>query len=301
MPPAIHRYALQRKKEGVGNRTVNLAVLTLGNLFRFAKKEAVFSGKLPTEDWEPLEYHPEKQQLLSKEEIDHFCAVALSKMEDGTPRFKNGEMLVDAVRFMSASGARVSSAFALRWPDVDWERRQLHLTRETKYSKAMVVDFNEELEKLLKEMYSRRQPDTDAVFPGNRSGKSESVGPLRKTFEMVCTAANLPKFKFHSLRVYFISTCVMAKIDLLTIASWVGHADTVLIGRVYGHLNDSHKKQEAQKLVFNSRTEQSNLNTGTLIDVSKMTAAELFQLMQQKIQNENGQAQASGIKGRVKG
>jgi integrase len=297
----INRYALQRKNEGVGNRTVNLAVLVLGNLFRFAKREAAFSGRLPTEGWEPLEYRPPKRQLLTREEIDHFCDVAVSKQEDGTPRFLNGEMLADAVRFMSVCGARVASAFAVRWSDVDWERRQLHLTRETKYSKAMVVDFNEELEKLLKEMYSRRQPDTDAVFPGNRSGKSESVGPLRKTFEMVCAAANLPKFKFHSLRVYFISTCVMAKIDLLTIASWVGHADTVLIGRVYGHLNDSHKKQEAQKLVFNSRTEQSNLNTGTLIDVSKMTAAELFQLMQQKIQNENGQAQASGIKGRVKG
>jgi integrase len=269
-------------------------------LFRFAKKEAVFSGKLPTEDWEPLEYHPEKQQLLSKEEIDHFCTVALSKMEDGTPRFKNGEMLVDAVRFMSVSGARVSSAFALRWPDVDWERRQIHLTRETKYSKAIAIDFNPELERLLKEMYARRQPDTDAVFPGIRSDGSESVTSLRKTFELVREAAKLPRFKFHSLRHYFISTCVMAGIDLLTIASWVGHGDTVLIGRVYGHLNDSHKKLEAQKLVFNSRTEQSKLNSGTLIDVNKMTAAELFQLMQQKIQNENGQAQASGTKRKVK-
>jgi len=44
---------------------------------------------------------------------------------------------------------------------------------------------------------------------------------------------------------------VMSGIDYMTIAAWVGHRDGgVLIGKVYGHLADSHKKEQAAKLNF---------------------------------------------------
>jgi hypothetical protein len=37
----------------------------------------------------------------------------------------------------------------------------------------------------------------------------------------------------------------------MTIARWVGHKDGgVLIGKVYGHLNDEHAKKMAARLVF---------------------------------------------------
>jgi hypothetical protein len=46
----------------------------------------------------------------------------------------------------------------------------------------------------------------------------------------------------------------MAGIDYLTIARWVGHRDGgVLIGRVYGHLNDEHAKKMATLLAFGER------------------------------------------------
>ena len=42
---------------------------------------------------------------------------------------------------------------------------------------------------------------------------------------------------------------VMSGIDYMTIARWVGHKDGgVLIGRVYGHLNDEHAKRQAKRL-----------------------------------------------------
>jgi hypothetical protein len=45
------------------------------------------------------------------------------------------------------------------------------------------------------------------------------VESLRKSLEEVRAVAELPKFKFHALRHYYISQCVMAGVDLLTIAS----------------------------------------------------------------------------------
>ena len=54
---------------------------------------------------------------------------------------------------------------------------------------------------------------------------------------------------FHDLRHFFASTCVMAGIDFMTIAGWLGHSDGgVLVGKVYGHLADEHKRRMADNL-----------------------------------------------------
>jgi integrase len=181
------------------------------------------------------------------------------------------------------------SAFALRWSDIDFERRQIHFTRATKYSKHIIVDFNPELESLLKELRDKRHPDTDAIFPGTQAEGSSSVGSLRKTFELVRDAAELPGFIFHSLRHYFISWCVMAGIDLLTIKEWAGHSDTLLISRVYGHLNARHRQEAAKKLAFPSRPQVEPVAKGA-VDISSLSSAQLLELLQQKLKAESGQA-----------
>ena len=61
--------------------------------------------------------------------------------------------------------------------------------------------------------------------------------------------AGVDGFGYHDCRHYFISHAVMSGIDYMTIARWVGHKDGgVLIGRVYGHLNDEHAKRQAKRL-----------------------------------------------------
>jgi hypothetical protein len=43
----------------------------------------------------------------------------------------------------------------------------------------------------------------------------------------------------------------MSGIDYMTIARWVGHKDGgVLIGKVYGHLNNEHTQAQAARLNF---------------------------------------------------
>jgi hypothetical protein len=41
----------------------------------------------------------------------------------------------------------------------------------------------------------------------------------------------------------------MAGVDYMTLAQWAGHSDGgVLIGKVYGHLSDDHRKRMAQRM-----------------------------------------------------
>jgi integrase len=121
-----------------------------------------------------------------------------------------------------------------------------------KNRKARVVDFNAGLEAHLKDMLTRRAPDTQWLFPSSQRGERDV--PARSYVEsmrLVRAKAGVPKFGFHDLRHYFISHCVMSGIDFMTIARWAGHQDGgVLIGKVYGHLSNEHAQRQAQRVNF---------------------------------------------------
>ena len=90
------------------------------------------------------------------------------------------------------------------------------------------------------------------MFPSSQRGaKDLKAQSLRESMIRARKAAGLVKFGFHHLRDYFISYGVMAGIDFMTIARWAGHKDGgVLIGKVYGHLADSHRRKMADKMVI---------------------------------------------------
>ncbi|HEV2694327.1 MAG TPA: site-specific integrase [Verrucomicrobiae bacterium] len=274
----IGAYVTQRKVEKISNRTVNLDVLTLNNCLKFARREGCLSGKLPTEGWERLPYKAPKRDFYSKETIEKICATAVALKDDGSPKYKNGELLADVLRFLRCSGARITSALATHWSDIDFERRQVHL-RETKYDKQnIVVDFNAELEAHLRDMHARRQPDSDFLFPGTRT--DGSVGSVRKSLELVRAEAGFPTFGFHDCRHTFISCAVMSGVDILTVAQWVGHADGgVLIGKAYGHLSSEHRQRAAQKVIFEQGAQTAPTIASALVDPSKLTPAELINLL----------------------
>ena len=218
---------------------------------------------LPTENLRPLKSKPRKRQLTLRNEIDDLLSLCLQPRflnsriavdgEQGQP-LVNGREFADYLRLLCFSGARKAEATRLRWPDVDWKNRQLIVGAdgESKNRKWRAVDFNPDLENHLKEMLTRKAPDSDWLFPSPRRGKQDiPVKEFRESLMLVRAAAGLPKFGFHDCRHFFISMCVMSGIDFMTIARWVGHQDGgILIGKVYGHLSNEHAQRQAQRIDF---------------------------------------------------
>jgi integrase len=136
---------------------------------------------------------------------------------------------------------------------VDWERRQLTIGSDglTKNHEARAVDFNPELEVHLRDMVSRRDPQSPFLFPPVRGTGDKPAKTFRTSLCAARTKAGLHHFGFHDCRHHFISYAVMSGIDYMTIARWVGHKDGgVLIGRVYGHLSNEHAQRQALRLCF---------------------------------------------------
>lgn len=244
----VNSYIAKRQASGRSGRTVNLEVTCFRNVMNRALDDNWITV-LPTQNLRPLKWTPQKRRLLTWEEINGLCTVA----ESGDT-FKNGRQFADYVRLMAFCGSRRDETLHLKWPDVDWQQKQLTIGADgmAKNRKSRVVDFNPQLEKHLLAMLERKAPDSDWLFPSPQRGAQDlPAKSFVETMRLVRTAAGLRRFGFHDLRHYFISYCVMSGIDFMTIAKWVGHQDGgILIGKVYGHLSNEHAQRQAQRVCF---------------------------------------------------
>jgi len=252
-------------------RTVSLDLIALRNVL----KAAIDAGHLrdlprfPKIKVPP----PPRRVLITPEQLQQLLTACVATKANGDPVTKNGHQLGDFLRLCGFSGAREQEALRLRWSHVDFKNRRLFIGAEegfaaaaltvgsggvSKNRRSRVVDFNQDLESVLHDMYARRPPDSTWLFPSPQRGEKDvHAKTFRESLRLVRTAAGLPTLGFHDLRHFFTSFCVMSSIDLVTIASWLGHRDGgILIGKVYGHVLDSHR-QNAAKLV-NFRLPRSN-------------------------------------------
>ena len=262
-PVHVNRFIERRLKEDVAPRTINLDVIT----FRVLMKRALSDGliqRLPTEGLRPLKTVTTKRSLFTAPQLEALCSAAFQTKTDPTgvqvPVTENAQEFVDYVRTMCYSGTRRNEALGICWEDVDFERGQLFIRRQItnrgiedlKNSEQRVVDMNPRLRSLLKDMHKRRAPDSRWLFPSPQRGQKDiPAKTFRESLEMVGTKAAMSDFNFHDCRHHFISMCVMSGLDFMTIAEWVGHKDGgILIGKVYGHLANEHRKAMARKVVF---------------------------------------------------
>jgi integrase len=237
----VFAFRVQLKDDGYSARTINLHVITLRNLFKLAKMEG-YVKTLPTDGVVQMKIVQTEKKLLSNEQIDAVCAESLANHK------RSGQQFADFIRLLAFSGGRTSEVLKLTWGDVDFQRKVLVFTgTHTKNSQTRRVDFNPKLESHLKSMHARKT--TDSLFPSSRT--ENPVTSFKTILRKIRTDLGMPYLTNHLLRHYFISKSVMAGIDFMTIAEWVGHQDGgVLIGSTYGHLNSEHTERMAQKLTF---------------------------------------------------
>jgi len=244
--PMITGFIKARLAAGLKPRTVNIDVIVLRSVLKEAKDDGLITY-LPTEGLRPRKVKTPVRPMLSPAEFESLCK--------GTRECrKNGQQLLDYLRFLAYSGARRDEALALKWRDVNFQRKSVRIGADgnSKNSKARFVDFNSQLEAHLTDMAARRAPDSEWLFPSPQRGDTDQPAKtFRESFLIVREKAKVNWVGFHDLRHYFASMAVMSGIDFKTIAEWLGHQDGgMLVGKVYGHLLPEHKQRMAGRLVF---------------------------------------------------
>jgi integrase len=245
-PAVIHGFREARLKGGASARTVNLDVIALRSVLKFAKDDGKIDYVVKVDRLK--ESPPVKQQFLAREQFKQF----LDAITPATT--KNASLFRLYIQFLALTGAREQEALRVSWNDVDFVNDQVTIGRGgvAKNKDERAVDFSPELKVLLAAMDSAKPPDSSWLFPSPQRGKKDiHASSLRDSLNAVREAAGMPWVGFHDFRHFFAALCVMAGIDHMTTSKWLGHKDGgKLVGEVYGHVADEHKKRAAQKLSF---------------------------------------------------
>lgn len=244
-PAVIHDYMSRRKGSGLSARSVNIDLVALRNVLRAAIQDGYLS-ELPAV--KKLNETKPMRRLLALDEIERVAQAA-----ESAPL--TGQMVADFIQLMSYSGGRWGETLRLRWQDVDFGRKQIHFGADglSKNGEARAVDFNPKLEAHLADMATRKAPDSEFLFPSRQRGEGKDLHSVtfNKTIRDARVAAGVPDFTCHMCRHFFASMCLMSKVDVHTVAAWLGHKDNgVLLAKTYSHLLGAHKAEQARQVNF---------------------------------------------------
>jgi integrase len=243
-PPAIVAVRDEVHSWGRNPRTCNLYVGALMQVLKYCRDRGKVS-RLPELKRLKQPKSPRRKFL----EDDQFQALLDACRPEVT---KHADIMRNFFRFLSLTGARDQEASRMKWEDVDFDRRKVTIAADglAKNHETRDVDMTNELVELLKEMHANRVPDSAYLFPSpQRAVEDKPISNMRNALNDIRTQAGLPDVAYHHMRDLFISKCVMAGVNYMTIASWVGHKDGgILIGKVYGHLSKDHKAETAKNL-----------------------------------------------------
>ena len=136
------------------------------------------------------------------------------------------------------TGCRYSELAAFDVGDFNPDSGTLQV-RRSKGGKARHVVLTEEGQKFFAGLCAGRSP-RDVLIPkadGSRWSTSQQARPMGEA----STAAKLdPPASFHTIRHTYASLAIMAACPLMVVARNLGHADTRMVEKHYGHLSSSY-------------------------------------------------------------
>ena len=155
----------------------------------------------------------------------------------------------DAALILTAAyaGLRLGELRALRWRDVDFERRIVHVRRSfslasedvPKSGRARAVPLVDQVARVL-DALSRRDVFTgedELVFP-NPTGSFLDDSALRRRYYRALKAAGIAHLRFHDLRHTF-GTLAVQEFPLSDVKAYMGHAD-IATTMIYVHHVPQH-------------------------------------------------------------
>ena len=176
-------------------------------------------------------------------------------------------------KLVLATGLRRGEACGLKWSDINWHKRTIHVQRGvvklshqesiTKDPKTTsgdrMVYLSKEMCQLLKAWrkeceWDRAQTANETVSEDDylfRQPNGKPMNPCTFTyrFKLILKANNLPlDLNVHSLRHTNASLLIAQGVDVRTVASLLGHAQASTTLDIYAHAFDKNKRKAQEKL-----------------------------------------------------
>jgi integrase len=239
-------------------RTINKYLVLMNGILRYAQRQ----WGLTVNPALGVERQPVRRsgefRVLSAEEVHTLATVtALGRHHEEPKReLTTAELAArriqdeqDAAMFTTAAfaGLRLGELRALRWRDIDFELRVIHIRRAftqkledaPKSGRVRATPMVDQIADALKDLARRERftASQDLVFPSPDGGYLEDSA-LRRRYYKALKAAKIPHLRFHDLRHTF-GTLAVQEFPLSDVKAYMGHAD-ITTTMIYVHHIPQH-------------------------------------------------------------
>ena len=154
-----------------------------------------------------------------------------------------------AVLIALETGMRIGEISGLKWSDIDWKRREVHVRRTLQRltdnnGKSQVVEGLPKTKsstrviplskRLYHQLWQQKNSSEEAYILSNTE-KSVEPRVIRYQFKQMSKEAGLSDVTFHTLRHTFATRCLEVGVNIATISALLGHRSIKMTLDVYTH------------------------------------------------------------------
>ncbi len=215
-------------------------------------REAIRHGKVSVNPARLLRQKREpsgRYRFLNREEYE----VVVAAIREHRPE-KVDEFVVSV-----NTGMRLMEQFTIRWPQVDMDRKLIHLLK-TKNWERRTIPMNSVVYDTLRRLRPAK-PGKALVFPRKLNG-TKAVQPRWLGEILKLKDVEIEDYTWHNNRHTFCSWLAIAGVPLRTIQELAGHKTIAMTAR-YAHLSPDHKGIEIEKLVTVGKPKLVSIGSAT--------------------------------------
>ncbi len=167
---------------------------------------------------------------------------------------------------LARTGLRTGEAVALKWTDIDFKKREIHVQRAiskgklelTKSGEDRKVDMSHQLTATLKSLSVKKKEEALAkgkkvsewIFPSPRwpDRPRDPHAWRRKKFNPILEKTDIPQIRIHDLRHSYASMLIKNGESLVHVRDQLGHHSIQVTADYYGHLVPGENKAAVDAL-----------------------------------------------------
>ena len=225
----------RKTKEFITRETVNLELASLKTIFNRLLDAKVLRDN-PARKVKQLKANERSFHVISNDEQKLYLLAAPQPLQD-------------VAALMLETGMRCNEVYQLRRQDISLEKGYLKIYKAKTKSSVRRVHLSDEAQKVLSYRLNRFKGEN--LFPQNDIDGNKPTDSLDKTH--LTTVRNLKmNFRLYDARHTFASRAVENGIDLLVLASILGHSSLKMVMR-YAHPSETFKADAIKRMEQNRK------------------------------------------------